>query len=323
MANIPKLIRACEEYQHWLELRVLYQKYEEYDNAVTTMIQHTPEAFEHPVFKDIITKVANTEILYKAIKFYIDTHPTMIKEYLQSVQHNNLQAVNDALHELYVEAGDFDLVRKSVETYDNVDLLKLAQDLEKHELCEFRRLAAFVFKKKGKHSNSVELSKADGMYKDAMETAAESGDQALCEELLRFFVEEGRSDCFASSLYTMYDYLLPDVVLELAYRFNMMDFALPYMVQVTREYTNRVQELEKAHEKMSDKTDDLNQLAPTNQMGGYDMGMGQMALMGPGQGGMTGMGAMGGGMGGGMQQGGFNQGGMQQQGGMGGGYGGY
>merc|ERR1719272_2632474 len=127
------------------------------------------------------------------------------------------------------------------------------------------------------------------MYKDAMETAAESGDQALCEELLRFFVEEGRSDCFASSLYTMYDYLLPDVVLELAYRFNMMDFALPYMVQVTREYTNRVQELEKAHEKMSDKTDDLNQL-------------------GPGQGGMTGMGAMGGGMGGGMQQGGFNQG---------------
>merc|ERR1711935_153563 len=98
--NIPKLIRACEEYQHWLELRVLYQKYEEYDNAVTTMIQHTPEAFEHPVFKDIITKVANTEILYKAIKFYIDTHPTEIN------------------------------------------------DLEKHELCEFRRLAAFVFKKK-------------------------------------------------------------------------------------------------------------------------------------------------------------------------------
>merc|ERR1711935_1270072 len=313
------------------------------------MIQHTPEAFEHPVFKDIITKVANTEILYKAIKFYIDTHPTeindlmatitprvdhvrvtklvqkeghlpMIKEYLQSVQHNNLQAVNDALHDIYVAAGDYESVRKSVETYDNVDLLKLAQELEKHELVEFRRLAAFVYKKKGKHTNSVELSKADGMYKDAMETAAESKSSEICEELLRFFVEEGRSDCFASSLYTMYDYLLPDVVLELAYRFNMMDFALPYMVQVTREYTNRVQELEKAHEKMSDKTDDLNQLAPTNQMGGYDMGM---ALMGPGQGGMTGMGAMGGGMGGGMQQGGFNQGGMQQQGGMGGGYGGY
>jgi len=343
--NIPKLIRACEEYQHWLELRVLYQKYEEYDNAVTTMIQHTPEAFEHPVFKDIITKVANTEILYKAIKFYLDTHPTdindlmatittrvdhvrvtklvqkeghlpMIKEYLQAVQHNNLQAVNDALHELYVEAGDFEEVRKSVETYDNVDLLKLAQDLEKHELCEFRRLAAFVYKKKGKHTNSVELSKADGMYKDAMETAAESKSSEICEELLRFFVEEGRSDCFASSLYTMYDYLLPDVVLELAYRFNMMDFALPYMVQVTREYTGRVAALEQAHEKMSDKTDDLNQLAPTNQMGGYDMGMGQMALMGPGMGAMGGMGQMGGGQ----QQQMYNQG---MGGGGGGGYGGY
>merc|ERR1712195_313570 len=70
--NIPKLIRACEKYQ-------------QYDNAVTTMIQHTPEAFEHPVFKDIITKVANTEILYKAIKFYIDTHPTEINDLMATI----------------------------------------------------------------------------------------------------------------------------------------------------------------------------------------------------------------------------------------------
>merc|ERR1711907_143966 len=213
-------------------------------------------------------------------------------------------------HELYVEAGDYESVRKSVETYDNVDLLKLAQELEKHELVEFRRLAAFVFKKKGKHSNSVELSKADGMYKDAMETAAESQSPELCEELLRFFVEQNRQDCFAASLYTMYDYLLPDVVLELAYRFNMMDYALPYMVQTVREYTGRVQALEKAQEKMADKTEDLNQLAPTNTMG-YDMGMGQMALMGPGMGAMGGVN---------MMSGGYSQG---MGGGMGGGYGGY
>jgi clathrin heavy chain len=337
--NIPKLIRACEEYQHWLELRVLYQKYEEFDNAVMTMIQHTPEAFEHAVFKDIITKVANTEILYKAIKFYLDTVPTeindlmgtittrvdhvrvtrlvikeghlpMIKDYLQAVQHNNLQAVNDALHDIYVAAGDYESVRKSVETYDNVDLLKLAQELEKHELVEFRRLAAFVYKKKGKHTNSVELSKADGMYRDAMETAAESQSTELCEDLLRFFVEQGRHDCFGASLYTMYDYLLPDVVLELAYRYEMMDFALPYMVQTVREYTTRVIELESKTEKMADKTEDLNQLAPTNTMG-YDMGMGQMALMGPGMGAAGGVNMMSGGM---------NMGGM---GGMGGGYGGY
>jgi clathrin heavy chain len=319
--NIPKLIRACEEYQHWLALRVLYQKYEEYDNAVTTMIMHTPEAFEHAVFKDIITKVANTEILYKAIKFYLDTvpqevndlmatitprvdhvrvtrlvikegHLPMVKEYLQSVQHNNLQAVNDALHELYVEAGDYESVRKSVETYDNVDLLKLAQELEKHELVEFRRLAAFVYKRKGKYTNSVELSKADGMYRDAMETAAASENSETCEELLKFFVEESRQDCFAASLFTMYDYLTPDVVLELAYRFNMMDFALPYMVQVMREYTTRVQELEQRQEKMADKTEDLNQLNPTPGMGGYDMGMGNLALMAPGMGPMGGVGMM-------------------------------
>merc|ERR1712178_306601 len=180
-------------------------------------------------------------------------------------------------------------------------------ELEKHELVEFRRLAAFVYKKKGKHSNSVELSKADGMYRDAMETAAESQSSELCEDLLRFFVEQGRQDCFGASLYTMYDYLLPDVVLELAYRFEMMDFALPYMVQTVREYTTRGIELESKTEKMADKTEDLNQLAPTNTMG-YDMGMGQMALMGPGMGAMGGVNMMSGGV--------YNQ-------GMQGGYGGY
>merc|ERR1712072_1359683 len=142
-----------------------------------------------------------------------------------------------------------------------------------------------------------------------METAAESQSSELCEELLRFFVEQGRSDCFAASLFTMYDFLLPDVVLELAYRFDMLDFALPYMVQTVREYTGRVEALEKAQEKMADKTEDLNQLAPTNTMG-YDMGMGQMALMGPGMGAMGGVG---------MMSGGYQQ---PQQPGMGG-YGGY
>lgn len=75
----------------------------------------------------------------------------------------------------------------------------------------------------------------------------------------------------------------------------MMDFALPYMVQVVREYTTRVQELEQKQDKMADKTEDLNQLNPTTGMGGYDMGMGQMALMGPGMGPMGGVGMMSGG----------------------------
>jgi clathrin heavy chain len=36
--NIPKLIQACDEQQHWKELTYLYIQYDEYDNAATTIM---------------------------------------------------------------------------------------------------------------------------------------------------------------------------------------------------------------------------------------------------------------------------------------------
>jgi len=320
-----------------------------------TMIQHAPEAWEHPVFKEVITKVANTEIYYKSILFYINHYPLMvddlmstitnkvdhvratrlvvkeghapmIKDYLQNVQVNNLTAVNEALNDLLIDGEDFDNLRKSVDTYDNLDLAALAQKCEKHELMEFRRLAAYMYKKKGRYAQSVELSKGDECYQDATETAAASSDPAVAESLLRFFVAEGRKDCFAASLFTMFDLLKPDVVLELAYRFNMMDFALPYLVQCTRTYTDKVDKLIEAQEKSTAKEADVNSLnAPT--LGGD---MGNMMGMGGGLGGQLMLGgpampAMGGGMGmgGGMPGMGMGGGMPGMGGGMGGGYGGY
>jgi len=359
--NIPKLIRACEEYEHWMELRVLYQKYEEYDNAASAMISHPVEAWEHPVFKEVITKVANTEIYYKAIIFYIQHYPSMIddlmssitnkvdhvrvtrlvakeghvamiKAYLQQVQSDNLSAVNEALNDLYIEGEDFENLRKSVDAYDNLDLASLAQKCEKHALMEFRRLAAYMYKKKGRFAQSVELSKQDAMYQDAMETAAGSSDPAVAEDLLRFFVEQGRKDCFAASLFTMFELLQPDVVLELGYRFNMMDYALPYLVQTTRQYTEKVDKLVADAEAAKAATNDINQVGGPSIGGDQGMGMGgmgmggglggQLMLGGPGMAPAGGMGMpQGGGMG--MPQmgmGGMPQGGMGMQGGYGGGF---
>ena len=45
--NIPKLIRVCDEQQHWKELTYLYVTYDEFDNAATTIMAHSPEAWEH------------------------------------------------------------------------------------------------------------------------------------------------------------------------------------------------------------------------------------------------------------------------------------
>lgn len=69
---------------------------------------------------------------------------------------------------------------------------------------------------------------------------AESKDAELAETLLQWFLEEGRKECFAACLFASYDLLHPDVVLELAWRHNIMDFAMPYFIQVMREYLTKV-----------------------------------------------------------------------------------
>jgi len=73
-----------------------------------------------------------------------------------------------------------------------------------------------------------------------MEYAAESKNAEVAEELLSWFLEKGSFDCFAACLFQCYDLLHPDVILELAWRHRIMDFAMPYLIQVTREYTSKV-----------------------------------------------------------------------------------
>ncbi|KAA3482024.1 Clathrin heavy chain 1 [Gossypium australe] len=270
--NIPKLIRACDEQQHWKELTYLYIQYDEFDNAATTVMNHSPEAWDHMQFKDIIVKVASVELYYKAVHFYLQEHPDLIndmlnvlalrvdhtrvvdimrkaghlrlvKPYMVAVQSNNVSAVNEALNEIYVEEEDYDRLRESIDLHDNFDQIGLAQKIEKHELLEMRRVAAYIYKKAGRWKQSIALSKKDNHYKDAMETASQSGERELAEELLVYFIEQGKKECFASCLFVCYDLLRADVVLELAWIHNMIDFAFPYLLQFIREYTGKVDEL--------------------------------------------------------------------------------
>ena len=73
-----------------------------------------------------------------------------------------------------------------------------------------------------------------------MQYAAESHNGALAEELLAWFLEIKNNECFAACLFQCYDLLHPDVILELAWRHNIIDFAMPYIIQVVREYTAKV-----------------------------------------------------------------------------------
>ncbi|XP_066149209.1 clathrin heavy chain [Euwallacea fornicatus] len=273
--NIPKVLRAAEQAHLWAELVFLYDKYEEYDNAVLAMMTHPTEAWREGHFKDIITKVANIELYYRAIQFYLDfkplllndlllvlaprmdhtravaffsktNHLQLVKSYLRSVQNLNNKAINEALNSLLIEEEDFQGLRTSIDAFDNFDNIGLAQRLEKHELTEFRRIAAYLYKGNNRWKQSVELCKKDRLFRDAMEYTAESRNQELAEELLAWFLERKAYDCFAACLYQCYDLLRPDVIMELAWRHQIMDFAMPYLIQVTRELTTKVDRLEKS-----------------------------------------------------------------------------
>jgi len=69
----------------------------------------------------------------------------LIKSYLTAVQPRNIEAVNNALNELYMEEEDYKSLKDSTTTYSNFDAMALAKRLEKHELLEFRRIAAQLY----------------------------------------------------------------------------------------------------------------------------------------------------------------------------------
>lgn len=171
-----------------------------------------------------------------------------MKPYLKSVQNLNNKAINEALNDLLIEEEDFAELRKSIDAFDNFDTIALALRLEKHELIEFRRIAAYLYKSNNRWKQSVELCKRDGLYKDAMEYAAESRSAELAEELLSWFLENKKHGCFAACLFQCYDLLRPDVVLELAWRHKIMDFAMPYMIQTMCEMRTQLDQLKEAVE---------------------------------------------------------------------------
>lgn len=272
--NVSKLRKACEEGLHWSEACYLYTEHKEYDNAVTVMMEHSPEAFVHDKFLDIIQKVRNQELYYRAIKFYLQEEPMkldrllqvltpkldharvvgqlrhdgdnlpLVMPYLKSVQKENLSAVNEALNELYVDEEDYEALRASIEEHDNFEQIALAQRVEKHELLEFRRIAALLYKRNKRWGASLRLSKEDKMYKDAIDTCADSKDEELAEELLRFFVDTGEKECFCAALFTCYDLVRPDVALELAWRHRLIDFVMPFLIQYVKEVDSKLKELD-------------------------------------------------------------------------------
>ncbi|KAH6916189.1 clathrin heavy chain 1 [Coprinopsis sp. MPI-PUGE-AT-0042] len=299
--NIPKVIRATEKAHLWPELVFLYIKYDEFDNASLAMIERSSDAWEHNQFKEVVVRVANVEIYYKSLSFYLQEQPTLltdlltvlipridhsrvvrmfrqmdhiplIRSYLIAVQHLNIEAVNDAYNDLLIEEEDYKTLRDSIDSFDNFDNVALAKRLEKHELLEFRRLAAHLYKKNSRWEDSIALSKQDKLYRDAMVTAATSASTEVAEELLSYFVDIGNKECFAALLYICFDLLHSDVVMELSWQHGLNDFYMPYRIQMERTRVEKMAQLEKEVKERTKKDAQKEQAeadAPIINPGGF------------------------------------------------------
>ncbi|KAH8648930.1 hypothetical protein BGZ60DRAFT_422610 [Tricladium varicosporioides] len=275
--NIPKMIRACEEAHLWPELVFLYCHYDEWDNAALAMMERAADAWEHHSFKEIIVKVANLEIYYRALNFYLQEQPSLltdllqaltaridvnrvvkmfeksdniplIKPFLLNVQSQNKKTVNSAINDLLIEEEDYKTLRDSVENYDNYDPVDLAQRLERHDLVFFRQIAANIYRKNKRWEKSIALSKQDKLFKDAIETAAMSGKSDVVEELLRYFVDIGSRECYVGMLYACYDLIPIHVVMEISWRHGLTDFTMPFMINYLAQQSSTIETLKKDNE---------------------------------------------------------------------------
>eukprot|EP00475_Leptophrys_vorax_P023365 TRINITY_DN31984_c0_g1_i1.p1 TRINITY_DN31984_c0_g1~~TRINITY_DN31984_c0_g1_i1.p1 ORF type:complete len:1710 (+),score=512.71 TRINITY_DN31984_c0_g1_i1:70-5199(+) len=271
--NIPTLLVTCRQQLHWKEAVFLLTHYDQFEAAVDTMIEHSSECWEHELFKQTVRQTPNSEVFYRAANFYVAEHPLLlndllielsskldhtrtvslikrvghlplIQKYLLSVQHTNTRDVNEAINALWVEEEDHRNLRVSIDTYSAFDQISLAQRLQKHSLLELRRISAYLWKINKKWDVSIEISKDDSYYSDVISTAAESQDQKIAEEVLSYFIQKDRKECFAASLYACYSVIRADVVLELAWRHQLTDMVMPFMIQVFRDYNDKIKALE-------------------------------------------------------------------------------
>jgi clathrin heavy chain len=197
----------------------------------------------------------------------------LAQPYLKNVQKNNLSAVNEALNEIYIEDEDYGALRKSIDDFKNFNMIDLASKLSTHELLEFRRISAYVYRCNKKWSLSIELSKKDRMYKDAIDTANESGDASIIEKLLRFFCETSEKECFCAALYTCFSHVSPDVALELGWVNGYHNFVMPFFIQTFKQTHLRLKELE-TRTAPPEEDDNKDAIAGTySSLGGFNNGM--------------------------------------------------
>lgn len=238
------------------EVIVKVRNQELFYSALTFVSEECPDALAKMLVTLTSTgKLDHARVVHQFKKAANGETMPLLLPYLKAVQASTtapgattIPAVNEALNSLLIDEEDTAGLRESIAAAGDggFDGAALADRLAKHELLEMRRIAALLYKKGKRWESAIALSKKDAQYKDAIGAAAESGDSALAEGLLTYFVDTAKDkESFAAMLFACYGLLRPDVVVEAAWRARLSDYAVPYMLQYLRDTGARISALEK------------------------------------------------------------------------------
>jgi clathrin heavy chain len=243
-------------------------------NAALAMMERLG-VWNHEEFKSIIAKVSNLEIIYRSVSFYIEKLPLLLNDLLSAVstridhariisilrssdnlplartwlisqRPKNILAVNDALFSVLIEEEAVDeLSSYALDPEMRYNARGLANQLKGHELRAFRVLAAQILRNSKEWEESIELSKADRAYSDALYTAAVSKSTKVTHSLLDYFCSVGLNPAVAALLYVAYENIDPSYVEELNWRHGLSNLTKPYFIQLRATNTAKIEALEK------------------------------------------------------------------------------
>lgn len=175
----------------------------------------------------------------------------MARPYFELLIEENILEINNSLVQIYIKQKDADaliaLVKKTItfDTYQTLDVL-----ISEKQTPIMRRAAVTLYAALKKFDEGVEYAIKNRFYDEASSCAAASENGEKCENMLRMICskefpdEKIRKEIFTVAVSRFDKMVRADVVLELAWRFNMIDFAMPYLIGHMRAQSEKITHLE-------------------------------------------------------------------------------
>uniref|UniRef100_A0A3B0MZ50 Clathrin heavy chain n=1 Tax=Theileria annulata TaxID=5874 RepID=A0A3B0MZ50_THEAN len=259
--NISKTARECSNLWLWREAVFLYT-IDDSDKAILSMILH-PECFEEQLFFRTLANVSNTEVIYKALYFYIQQYPTAVnkllscvkfkldtgrvikilrnnnclqlaKEYFQQSDRNS-QQINDTLYEIYVEEHDYESLEQDVSKYINYDYMKLCTLLEEHPLARMREIGAKILSRHNHYSRASIIYMKNNNYIKAIDCARLSKSTQLVHETINNLILKEELNYLLVALVINFHLLDLPMVLESVWLNNVnLDVIMPLIIHLQR-----------------------------------------------------------------------------------------